>query len=640
MPATLRPMADFDLTDPASYTAPELEADLVMKGGITSGLVYPLAASRLATRYRLRSVGGASAGAIAAALTGAAEYRRRHPRPSGPVTDGGAGFLKLTEIPDLMGAKLSSLFVPSVPLRRAYEAFTTWLEPGWGFGKKLRVTLVKVVGGAPLLFALPVVLVVALGTWVAVPLFGVGTASTVTAAVLQLILWLLLGLVIGLVVAALRLVLRTLKDLPANGFGFCNGQPDPASFGTDVPLTPWLTTWLDEVAGLAPGEGPLTFGHLYGAQASQAFRDLQLDTHLAEESPLKLRDFNPEIDLKLMTTCLSWARPYALPFRTRIFHFCPECWKRYFHAPVLEALLAGSSPASLGTQRVNGEQMPISDACVHHPDTKVRVLPSAPDLPVVVGVRMSLSFPVLLSAIPLQAVDYGRQDPHKGLVELWFSDGGITSNFPIHFFDSMLPTRPTFGINLADKHPDTDDMVYLQETNQTRFPRLRPITSVMGLLSSVFNAAQSWVDGMAVLAPGFRDRVVELRTAEGEGGLNLKMEPSTITALGKRGDEAAQEFEDFDFDNHRWIRYRTAMGDLTDLLDRMHRVFPSYRGFVADRAPGASGYRLGSQAASAADLAATEQLMETAGAWAAQDYPAMGGPLPNPRPILRAVPRQ
>ena len=34
------------------------------------------------------------------------------------------------------------------------------------------------------------------------------------------------------------------------------------------------------------------------------------------------------------------------------------------------------------------------------------------------------------------------------LVPQWFSDGGIASNFPIHFFDSWLPDRPTFGITL------------------------------------------------------------------------------------------------------------------------------------------------------------------------------------------------
>ena len=57
--------------------------DLTMQGGTTSGVVYPLAVCDLATAFRFRNVGGASAGAIAAALTAAAELGRservRHP---------------------------------------------------------------------------------------------------------------------------------------------------------------------------------------------------------------------------------------------------------------------------------------------------------------------------------------------------------------------------------------------------------------------------------------------------------------------------------------------------------------------------------------------------------------------------------
>ena len=47
-----------------------------MEGGTTSGVVYPLAVCELATNFRFRNVGGASAGAIAAALTAAAELGR------------------------------------------------------------------------------------------------------------------------------------------------------------------------------------------------------------------------------------------------------------------------------------------------------------------------------------------------------------------------------------------------------------------------------------------------------------------------------------------------------------------------------------------------------------------------------------
>src|SRR5437867_5030446 len=51
--------------------------DLVMKGGITSGIVYPAAVLELAKEYAFKSIGGTSAGAIAACAAAAAESGRR-----------------------------------------------------------------------------------------------------------------------------------------------------------------------------------------------------------------------------------------------------------------------------------------------------------------------------------------------------------------------------------------------------------------------------------------------------------------------------------------------------------------------------------------------------------------------------------
>src|ERR1700736_13392 len=56
---------------------PPLECDLVMKGGITSGIVYPAAVLELAQKYRFRNIGGTSVGAIAATVVAAAEYGRQ-----------------------------------------------------------------------------------------------------------------------------------------------------------------------------------------------------------------------------------------------------------------------------------------------------------------------------------------------------------------------------------------------------------------------------------------------------------------------------------------------------------------------------------------------------------------------------------
>jgi len=64
-----------------------------MKGGITSGVVYPPAIFELAQHYRFKNIGGTSAGAIAAAATAAAEYRRRMQGTSD-------GFEALKALPD------------------------------------------------------------------------------------------------------------------------------------------------------------------------------------------------------------------------------------------------------------------------------------------------------------------------------------------------------------------------------------------------------------------------------------------------------------------------------------------------------------------------------------------------------------
>src|SRR2546421_12398885 len=69
------------------------ECDLVLKGGITSGIVYPPLVIKLhRDGYSFRSVGGTSAGAIAAATTAAAECGK-----------GSGGFEKLEKVREWLG---------------------------------------------------------------------------------------------------------------------------------------------------------------------------------------------------------------------------------------------------------------------------------------------------------------------------------------------------------------------------------------------------------------------------------------------------------------------------------------------------------------------------------------------------------
>ena len=60
------------LADDHPYSHLE-HCDIVMEGGITSGVVYPGALGELSQAFRLHNIGGTSAGAIAAAGAAAAE---------------------------------------------------------------------------------------------------------------------------------------------------------------------------------------------------------------------------------------------------------------------------------------------------------------------------------------------------------------------------------------------------------------------------------------------------------------------------------------------------------------------------------------------------------------------------------------
>ena len=75
-------------TPNSAFAAPKLNCDIIMKGGITSGVIYPRAVAELAKTYRLSQVGGASAGAIAAAAAAAIRCicLLHGPRPAAVVT--------------------------------------------------------------------------------------------------------------------------------------------------------------------------------------------------------------------------------------------------------------------------------------------------------------------------------------------------------------------------------------------------------------------------------------------------------------------------------------------------------------------------------------------------------------------------
>jgi hypothetical protein len=96
----------------------KLECDLVMRGGITSGIVYPRAIAKLAETYNFRSIGGTSAGAIAAAATAAAQFG---------VNTGHDHFQTIYDLPEKLAevkdgkSVLERLFQPQQSTRRLFR---------------------------------------------------------------------------------------------------------------------------------------------------------------------------------------------------------------------------------------------------------------------------------------------------------------------------------------------------------------------------------------------------------------------------------------------------------------------------------------------------------------------------------------
>jgi predicted acylesterase/phospholipase RssA len=232
---------------------------------------------------------------------------------------------------------------------------------------------------------------------------------------------------------------------------------------------------------------------------------------------------------------------------------------------------------------------------------------------VVVATRMSLNFPLLITAVPLYAVDYSVADnreagraaedwlgehpnadttdavaatPQRRFDVNWFSDGGICANLPVHFFDAPLPTRPTFAVDLAPfppnrvKSSDESENSYLPTTNvagQLRtWSSIPPsgLTALKSFLLEIVDTARGWVNAGQLVMPGYRDRIVTIWHTDEEGGMNLAMQDHVVTDLAARGEAAAAKLvaqfagsapgvqPAWGWDNDRWIRFRVATAAL------------------------------------------------------------------------------
>lgn len=521
------------------------ECDLIMKGGTTSGVVYPPAIKLIGKDYRLRSVGGSSAGAIAATVAAAAEYRRQ----TSPNRNNETGFEEVAALSQELGEDLTRFLQPSKDLAPLFEAFIAFQKaqqdkdkPSWF--KLARATLPKLkpYWRKPLrtgsLISGGSVLAGVAGFGLGIGALGVGV-----------------GVIWGVVQFAISLISTISAQLKANDYGMVPGTTQPAAGNGKTPaISDWLADRIDKIAGLwqdGPPDKPLTLG----------------DLRHGRDGEKRGTDEVPGIDLATMTTDLTSQRPYSLPLKMpKQYYFNPEEFEKILPKRVVDYMV--------GWGQANQEAAP--DGKVLYP------VPVDDAFPVVLTARMSLSFPILLQAVPLYRWDKaGKGDP--SWVRCLFSDGGIASNLPVHFFDAWLPRRPTFAISLGTF--DTTD--HIEGKHRVQFEQgirdrldlpVKRVDGIVGFLFSIFNTAKDWQDTLQSEVPGMYERVVTVRLESHQGGTNLAMPAPVIEELKSYGEKAGRKLvEEFDFDENRWRRALCLLPELERTLPKVHDAVKTYR---------------------------------------------------------------
>jgi len=589
----------------------ERECDLVMKGGITSGVVYPRAITRIAAAYRLRNIGGASAGAIAAVAAGACEYRRENGAAD--------AFGVLDEIGDEISKPgfVERLFQPTARARPAFRLALDAVTSTGSSRRRLFAAAVSVlrartrflVGAtlAVLVWAIVVALVIA-----ALASGGGGSLAVVSIVLVALVAVPVAVLLVAAtaLVALLRFAGELNNALKTNWFGMCGGRTEEG-YLPDSALTDWLYATIQRCAGL-PVDRPLTFADLRGAD-----------------------DDDPRVNLQLITTDLSASRPVILPLELpdeTPYLFDPDELRSFFPEPVVEQMVRASTEG--GQPVENGGR-------------RLYAVPG-PGLPIVVAARLSLSFPILLATVPLWRAD----GPDGDLVRHTMSDGGICSNFPIHFFDSLFPGRPTFGLDLQPWRISKQSAVEMSD--EPRRPGFSRVDGVATFFTQILNAARNWRDNMQSELPGYRDRICQIRLTAQEGGLNLTMPDDVVESLVRRGDEAGQRIasgETFDWDRHRVTRFLILMQMLQRSLGargvgRLGVYRGAYPGRVAFKTVVEAWQDSGASPVDPPPLQwwtqaipASDAILDLAERWAAGGAVDFDESAPTPTPTLRIIPR-
>lgn len=578
--------------------------DLVLTGGLASGVVYPWAIVELARAYRFRNIGGTSVGAMAAALAAAAEYGRRtgYEAPFEALRRAPASLAR--ELPDGR-TRMLSLFHTNA---RGERLIRLWGQLARGNRDRAkgeepycprRGGAMRAAGLALCVYKIPLLRGALAGALLAIGLAWLLGQSLGDWTGLSIVFVLLVAL-LGAVLAGVGAVGSDIRyGLIKNSYGLCKGGTieGPGNTPGSTGITEWLHVAIQRSAGLKVDDAPLTFRDLWCAPAYPG----------AERQPCGPDDPTSRraINLQMITTSVTHGRPYRLPLAdptSRLF-FRRDDLVDFVPTGVLDALVAASRPYAPRTS---------ADPLADEDTAGVLELPGE-DMPVVVAARLSLSFPLLFSAVPLLAIDYEAPRGERKVRRCLFTDGGVSSNFPIHLFDAAVPRWPTFGFWLDRRPPfkykTGDADVWLPEFNgrgwgdswnrfdpeskcvvSTTVPSCVPCAEppldsrksdakmLFGFLCSMVVGATDWRDRTSFRLPHVRNRVARIKLLPDEGGLHIGMPREQILEMAHRygtnaGKQFVERFKECDgrparaWSEQRWIRFNLLVNGLRERLN-------------------------------------------------------------------------
>lgn len=603
--------------------------DLVLNGGVASGVVYPWALHGLAQHYRFRRIGGNSVGAIAAALAAAAEYGRclNHEAAFEPLRQAPLALAEERGCEGEQRTGMLRLFQPGAGLHDWFEMGLIALRALYEKpdARERRAALTRLASYAlrgELVVALLAAVAVLRGgrsPWSGKRIFFVVFASAFSAlAVLAGLLihmpaswaWLVAALALGAVLtlgaSSWRAWRRGLAALEANGWGLCSGR----STGQEEAIVEWLHRGIQRSANRDEDAEPLTFADLWAARPD-------------------LVD-GPGIELQMFSTLVSLGRPVRWPREEggpRLF-FDPEEWQALFPQRLLDAVIAAAEPY----ERASDSDPPkdAGDSSQQELKRRLKEIPVGA-LPIAIAARFSMSFPLLFSCVPVYAIAYDHQDPKmRTLHRAWMTDGGLCTNFPIHLFDAAHPRWPTFGLMLSRRIPEYNDQrVWLplhhrdgradnwdrgvpdapRDASEAGSPR-----GLFGLLLGMALTTMNWSDALTSRLPHVRNRVLRMALRDDEGQLNLVMpKPRILQMAHEYGSRAATELLDRfgragEPTKEAWREhvYVRAVNELRGLTRHL-------RGYSAAVASRAQGMPLDAQLSAAAESRPLRQKIDKSG---------------------------